>query len=112
MSPGKAEVIARGRGEEQRFAVTVTPAVARIEILPGDTTIAVGDTVRFRAIAYGTDGRALPEAVVAMQATDSSPPVPGGPLPGIHEVTTIGPGAPLFTTNVMRVYARRAGATR
>ena len=111
VSPGKAEVIARGRGEEQRFAVTVTPTVARIEILPGDTSIMVGDTVRFRAVAYGTDGRAIPDAVVAMQATDSIPSVPGGPRPGIDDVTTFGLGAPLHTTNVMRLYARRAGAS-
>lgn len=112
VSPGKVEVIARARGGEQRFAVTVTPAIARIEILPGDTTMTVGDTLRFRAVARGTDGSALPDVIVGMRVSDSAPVSAGTGVPRvIDEAYEAGPRAPLFTTNVIRAYARRAGTS-
>ena len=105
LSPGKVEVIARARGAEQRFALTVTPTVARIDILPDDTTISAGDTVRFRAVAYGTDGSALSDAVIGMSVSDDSESYPGGAMPrGIYQVS-----APVYTTDSIRVYARRTG---
>ena len=112
VSPGKVDVIARRRDEEVRYPVTVTPTVARLEIHPGDTSIAVGDTVELRAVAYGTDGAPLPDIVVGMQAMQNPRAYPGGPSPdGFHEANAPGSAAPLFRTNVLRVYARESGVT-
>jgi hypothetical protein len=109
LAPGTAEVVARAGGAEARFAVTVVPVVARIAISPGDTTVTAGDTVRFRAVAYGADGRPLPAAVLAMRATESRASYPGGGVPpGLGEVYYLGPGAPRPAPNVLPVRARRA----
>jgi hypothetical protein len=109
VAPGKAEIIARGRGDEQRFAVTVTPEVARIEITPGDTSIAVGDTVQFHAVAYGTDGKPMPEIVLEVRAGENPPRSPVGTPQGIDETYNVGPNGERTPTNTLWVHARHAG---
>lgn len=113
LSPGTAEVVAHAGGVEVRFAMTIVPPVARIEIRPGDTTITVGDTVRFRAVAIGVDGRPIPDAVVALRASEtrasymSSDSVPRR-TSGVGEVHFFGPGAPRPVINELPVLGRRA----
>jgi hypothetical protein len=113
LSPGTAEVVARAGGAEARFAVTVVPPVARIEIRPGDTTLAVGDTVRFRAVALGADGRPVPGVVLAMRATETrasylAADSAGRQTAGFGVVSSFGPDAPRPVPNELPVRARRA----
>jgi hypothetical protein len=115
LSPGTAEVVARVGGAEARFAVTVVPPVARIEIRPGDTTMAVGDTVRFRAVALGADGRPVPGAVLAMRATETrasylAADSAGRRVAGLGEVYSLGPSAPRPVPNELPVRAGRVAS--
>jgi hypothetical protein len=116
-APGVAEVVARAGFAEARFAVTVVPPVARIEIRPADTTVTVGDTVWFRAVALGTDGRPVPGAVLAMRATESRGSYAAadsgsgrGRGVGMSEVYTLGPDAGPRAPNAIPVRAWRAAA--
>jgi len=110
VSPGTAEVIATAAGAEARFAVTVVPPVARLEITPGDTTLAIGDRVWFRAMAIGADGRPMPDVVVAVSARESraSYEAPGHRgQPGIVEVHDSTSRMTRRGPNELLVHARR-----
>jgi hypothetical protein len=115
LAPGSAEVVARAGGAQARFSVTVVPPVARIGIRPADTTIAVGDTAWFRAVALGADGRPVPGAVVAMRATESrasylAADSAGRLVTGLGEVYFLGPDAPRPGPNVLPVRAVRVAS--
>lgn len=110
VAPGSAVVIAAVAGAEARFTITVVPPVARLEISPRDTSIAVGDTVRFRAVAIGSDGRPVPGAIVALYARESrasyeSPGHRGAP--GVSEVHDVAARVAPRTPNELLVVARR-----
>jgi hypothetical protein len=113
LAPGVVDVVARAGGAEARFGLTVVPPVARIEIRPRDTTVAVGDTVWFRAVALGTDGRPIPDALLAMRATESEVSYEAADpdrraLSGLGEVYFAPPRAPRRPPNALPVSARRA----
>ncbi len=110
-APGTVEVIARAGGAEARFAVTVVPPVARIAISPAGTAFAVGDTVRFRALAYGVDGRPLPEAVLALEVRESRASHPRADAPsGLRPVYHVGADAPRPVPNTLDVHADRVAS--
>jgi len=111
VSPGVAEVIATSGDAETRIAVTVVPAVARLEIHPRDTMITVGDTVRFRAVAIGKNGRPMPDVVPVVYARESRASYASagrrGP-PGVGDVYAYGPSTTRRAPNEVLVIARRA----
>ena len=105
IAPGITEIIAESEGAEKRIRLEVVPRVARIAISPADTTITVGDTAIFQAIAYGVDGTALPNVRVSVG--------PSGdfmPTPWLFPVSHVNPRlAPL--RNAVAVRALQKGST-
>ena len=113
LAPGRTEVIARAGGAEARFGITVVPPVARIRLLPADTTFTVGDTVVFRAVALGRDGRPVPQALVALHVAEHPPSRQAGAPRALREVHSFGRAATpatRATPNTVGVHADRAAA--
>ena len=110
LSPGTADVIARAGDVEDRYTVTVTPIIARVAIIPGDTVIAEGDTVLFRAVAYGVDGGILADAILKIQLDEHPSTRPGGGPSQVYLVDETRKGATPQTTNAVKVYARSGPA--
>ena len=57
--PGSTQVKATARGVSGEATVRVIPAVSTIQVLPVRDTVAVGDTIRVTAEAYGVGGAAI-----------------------------------------------------
>ncbi len=105
LTPGITEIIAQSEGSEKRIRLEVVPRITRIAIFPRDTTITVGDTAIFQAIAYGADGNPLPNVRVSV-----SPAGDFVPTPWLFPVSHVNPRlAPL--RNAIAVQALQEGST-
>lgn len=62
---GAVTVTAQSRRGSGNYMITVVPPIQRIEIFPKDTTVGVGDTVTFRAVAYDAQGGVVPDVPFA-----------------------------------------------
>ncbi len=58
--PGWVQITATRGGREAVDSFQVIPPVSRVEILPGDTTVAVGDTLHYRAVVFDRAGHEIP----------------------------------------------------
>ena len=70
VAPGRVEIVARAGRSQIRIPLAIVPTVARVEIIPRDTSVLIGDTVEFRATAFGTSEEPLPSVRVAVSARD------------------------------------------
>jgi hypothetical protein len=105
LAPGITEIIAQSEGSERRIRLEVVPRVARIAIFPSDTSITVGDTAIFQAVAFGVDGNPLPNVRVSV-----SPAGDLMPTPWLFPVSHVNPRlAPL--RNAVAVQALQEGST-
>ncbi len=57
-------LLALQQPSQQPGALTLPQPIARVEVRPPEYALQVGDTVRLRAMAYDSAGRAMPEAVL------------------------------------------------
>jgi hypothetical protein len=110
VAPGRTEVIVRAALAEARHGIVVVPPIARVRLLPADTTFRVGDTVALRAVAIGTDGRPLPQARVAFRVTWSGAGREEGARAPIRVAYPSGREVPPPAPNTLRVYADHAGS--
>lgn len=108
-APGHAEIILSAEGGEARLSVAVVPPIGRIEVVPSDTVITVGDTATFRAFAYGADGQPIPGVPLALELAPEPALSPAsGPL-AFQQVWPVGRPATHPTPNTIRLVARREG---
>ena len=69
---GSTWVVAQSEAIQDSVLVQVSPAVARIDIVPPSLTMLTGDTARLQAVARDDQGAVVADAVVTWQASDSS----------------------------------------
>src|SRR5881398_1128193 len=77
-------------------APSVPQPIARVDVKPADYALQVGDTVRLHAVAYDSNGRVMPEAVIRWFAS-------GGRFEGSVDSTGLVSAGSTGTLNVAAV---------